>query len=130
MVLRVEPMVEADLDDFIAISEKAFVVGIASRFYETEPDAESRASNVARYQKYLKTDPTMRLMKVVDDETGQIIAGAKWNVYATERTEEELKEATTLEIPPNGNKRTWTDFVGWLNDSRVRFMGVSPHVSM
>ncbi|KAK5144473.1 hypothetical protein LTR04_001553, partial [Oleoguttula sp. CCFEE 6159] len=98
MPLEIQPMTESDIPTFVAIFMAAFEGGI-SRILRTTPTPtpESIASNEERFLKALREDSIAHFAKCVDSDTGEVVAGAKWNFYSEGRTEAELQKA--LELP-------------------------------
>ncbi|PQE07220.1 hypothetical protein CJF31_00004890 [Rutstroemia sp. NJR-2017a BVV2] len=54
--------------------------------------ASGRAAGAARMREIAASDPHTKFMKLVDDETGEMVAWAKWNIYVD--TIPEVKDVT------------------------------------
>ncbi|KAL2351639.1 acyl-CoA N-acyltransferase [Cryomyces antarcticus] len=130
MPLEIQPMTESDIPTFVAIFMAAFEGGI-SRILRTTPTPtpESIASNEERFLKALREDSTAHFAKCVDSDTGEVVAGAKWNFYSEGRTEAELQKALELpsEWPRGSNVPALEAFLGMLARARVDVMGGKRH---
>ncbi|KAF1957467.1 acyl-CoA N-acyltransferase [Byssothecium circinans] len=74
-----------------------------------------------------KNDPTTTFLKAVEDETGDLMAFAKWNFYPTE---EIAKNAPGRPIPngPGCNPEACKAFFGGLVQKKAELIGNKPHV--
>lgn len=76
-----------------------------------------------------RDDPTCTLLKAVDEDTGEQIAFAKWNVYTTP----EAVTSSPLRPVPSGpgvNEEACRAFFGGLVQRKQEIMGTKPHICM
>jgi ribosomal protein S18 acetylase RimI-like enzyme len=122
MALEIQPLEETDLPEFARIHVEAFDGALAE--YLT-PDPEGAKPHLAAGQrKSLLEDPAVRFLKVVDTQSGQIIACAKWYRYDKARSEEEVAESIAAPpVPPGSHPEAWNDLFGWLQEARAKYKG-------
>lgn len=74
-------------------------------------------------------DPGVRLLKAVDEETGEQIAFAKWHIY---ETSEAAAAAPPRPVPsgPGVNEEACKAFFGRLGEIKKEKMGATPHLCM
>jgi hypothetical protein len=74
-----------------------------------------------------RDDPTCTLLKAVDEDTGDIIAFAKWNVY---KTPEAVASSPLRPVPsgPGVNEEACKAFFGGLVQRKQVIMGTKPHI--
>lgn len=74
-----------------------------------------------------RNDPTARLLKAVDEDTGEQIAFAKWHIYDTP---EAVASAPTRPVPagPGVNEEACKAFFGGLIQEKRNIMGTKPHL--
>lgn len=77
-----------------------------------------------RHLKSFREEKDVFYLKVIDtDLEGKMIAGAKWRINETERTEEEVKKT----LPSADEERlVMQDFMGYLSRVRWEYMGTKP----
>ncbi|KAI9881229.1 MAG: hypothetical protein M1823_006672, partial [Watsoniomyces obsoletus] len=73
----------------------------------------------------LHLDPTSRWLKVVDTDSDEMIAFAKWNVYEPGKPRPQLPERT---YGQGCNEAACKQFWGVMDDKRQHLMGKTPHV--
>lgn len=76
-----------------------------------------------------RDDPTCTLLKAVDEDTGEQIAFAKWNIYGTP---EAAASAPVRPVPtgPGVNEGACKAFFGGLVERKQALMGTKPHICM
>ncbi|CZT43054.1 uncharacterized protein RSE6_03033 [Rhynchosporium secalis] len=93
--LSLLPAEVSDLTEILTGQRLAFSNPVEPFFFALFPETE-RVENfeaqVKRTEAWWTGDPSAKYMKVVDDETGQIISAAKWCIYETSLTEEQMIE--------------------------------------
>lgn len=91
------------------------------------PPAERHAILLSRLQKDVASDPTLHLVGAVDDETGEIIAVAKWYVFVGEdalrRWREGVRTGEDMEIPQAVDEEGYRYAVGEMLDARKKWFG-------
>jgi GNAT superfamily N-acetyltransferase len=129
MPLRVEPMLESDVENFGVVQEAAYGSGPVSRaIYTRPPPPESSASFVSGVYKSLQNPEHVNL-KVVDVDTGERISYARYFVFTRERTEEEIDQ--TFVIPPlipESVEDAHIAFFTYLYTSRRTLPHQTPHI--
>jgi hypothetical protein len=74
-----------------------------------------------------KKDATVRYMQAYDEETGQMVAFAKWSIYDTLEAAAIAKRPTRT-YGPGMNKEACEAFFGELSRRKERLMGGKPHL--
>lgn len=122
MTFQVLPLEHADLATYVRIHLAAFKEGISACL--TTTTEASKAQMEAQQSQKLLSDATAHYLKVVDTQTGEIIACARWHLYNEERSAEEVARANALRPPPEGaNVEAWNEFSGWLAYVRNTLVG-------
>lgn len=73
-----------------------------------------------------KDDPTANYVQAYDEETGQLIAFAKWHIYAT--PEAAAAPRPSRSFGPGTNAPACEAFFGGLSAKKNELMGNKPHV--
>lgn len=128
MVFIVEKAQEADIQRLLDIMYAAFSKDAWNRImYPEIPGPEARGASIERWRDEISTNPTMRFMKAVDTDTGQIIAFARWNIYETKRPESEWKKTEPRKWDIGTNNEAANDFYNAVCEKRQNVMGGKPH---
>ncbi|OAL63892.1 hypothetical protein A7C99_4544 [Trichophyton rubrum] len=93
---------------------------------EKYPEPIRRELQTKRLVYQMEHDPGFHLLKCVDDETGEILAFAKWNVYvggpqALQRWREQMKTGEDMFVPEGANVEGYRYCMGKLFDNRKLF---------
>lgn len=134
MSVRIEPLTAQDVPEKCQIMAKA--LANHPRMPMMFPDQGPA------YYSYKKSsdiddlsDPTARLLKAVDIETGQMLGSADWTMALDEKANAE-KKPTSPDTPPPSN---WPPQANWqmrlfykINGERLikQYLGTSPYISM
>ncbi|KAF2499019.1 acyl-CoA N-acyltransferase [Lophium mytilinum] len=134
MPLILSKITEQDLPAFTHICNAAFNNGMASKLVPKPITPEKFAAQVDKHRQSFLNDEDVTHLKVIDtdiepsEETGQMIACAKWRINLKERTEEEVE--ASLPKPPvgeaaqeGGRGLAEKEFVTYLANSRRKWMG-------
>lgn len=146
MSLSLEPATQADVPRIVDIFWEAMK---ASAFFRATGDipnpdgtpdnmdvSSRRQMQIARYLDNWIADPTMHLLKVVDEETGEVIAFARWHTFLDEAGLKEWRSATRtdeqMRIPPGANEAGYRYTWEHLYEKRKEFFGENgrPHCRM
>lgn len=73
-----------------------------------------------------KNDESVKYLQAVDEESGKMIACAKWHVYATE--EAAALSSRPLTFAQGRNKEACTAFFGGMAERKKEIVGSKPHV--
>lgn len=130
MVLMVEKAQEADIERLLDIMYAAFRDPWDCIMYPKIPAPEARGASIERWRDEISEDPTMRFMKAVDTDVGEIIALARWNVYEVERPESEWKSTGARKWDVGTNFEAANEFYNAVCEKRKRIMGGNPHCRM
>ncbi|KNG90660.1 acetyltransferase, GNAT family [Aspergillus nomiae NRRL 13137] len=137
MPLHVESITQADIPRMVDIQQMAMG---ASAFFRSTGDVPNidgtpeevsaspcRANKISRVSENWDKDPTCYFLKAVDDDSGEMVAFAKWHVYhgdegltkwrASVRTDE------GMEIPIGANEEGFRFCKGKLLERRREFFG-------
>lgn len=98
--------------------------------YPEIPGPEARGASIERWRNEISINPTVRFMKVVDTDIGEIIAFARWNIYEVERPESEWKNMEPRTWDIGTNVEAANDFYNAIRDKRQKIMGGKPHCCM
>jgi GNAT superfamily N-acetyltransferase len=124
MSLEVSLVQEFEIPAFTHLECLSFHAGIGALL--TGPATPSNESALSKgHLDILHNDPTARFLKVVDLSTGEMIAGAKWNLYPHGNSEEDLEKIfDRSDITDPRHKRIFDEY---LDPSRREIMGTKPH---
>jgi hypothetical protein len=128
MPLQVVPATESDAPRIVELEHLAYKDDSLTPILFPGPfpgDASAKRADEMIQQLHL--DPTSRWLKVVDTDSNEMIAFAKWNVYEPGKPRPQLPER----IYGQGcNKAACKQFWGVMDDKRQYHMGKTPHVCM
>ncbi|KAH8733199.1 acyl-CoA N-acyltransferase [Phaeosphaeriaceae sp. PMI808] len=87
---------------------------------------DGREHKIAQLKETRKSDPSVRYMQAYDEETGQLIALSKWNIYDTP----ELAAAgrPPRDFGPGSNPAACKAFFGGLSKKKSETIGNKPHM--
>ena len=75
----------------------------------------------------LRGDPTTKWLKVIDTESAEMVAFAKWNVYEAHKPRPNVPERS---YGQGCNQAACKQFWGMMDEKRQKHMGKTPHVCM
>lgn len=128
MVLLVEKAQEADIQRLLDIMYAAFSKDPWNRLmYPKIPGTEARGASIERWRDEISNHPTMRFIKAVDTDVGEIIAFARWNIYEMERPESEWKHTEARKWDLGTNVDAANEFYNAICVERQKVMGGKPH---
>ncbi|KAF2090536.1 acyl-CoA N-acyltransferase [Saccharata proteae CBS 121410] len=133
MPLEIALLEETDVSNFIAIQNAALgSTGIGRHLHIYPPTTARVAEAETTLRNALKTKPHLRYLKAIDTDTGEMVAGAKWEPLEQGRSQEDIA-ALAHDIPQPLDEEearlcgaAMEDFFGYLNRSR-QAMGTKPH---
>ncbi|XMA10068.1 hypothetical protein WAI453_002859 [Rhynchosporium graminicola] len=112
--LSLLPAEVSDLTEILTGQRLAFSNPVEPFFFALFPETE-RVENfeaqVKRTEAWWTGDPSAKYMKVVDDETGQIISAAKWCIYETSLTEEQMIEELIVDWHFDNESNCWAQHI-------------------
>lgn len=131
MAIQVLKATEEDFPSLHTIHVDAFKDSPVNRVVSPKGDTPGkRETNIEKFHRHTK-DPSTNFIKAVDTESGEIAGFARWNIYPTGRTEEELN---TPKPPrpenPEMNVELMGIVVNLLEKTRRETMGQRPHCCM
>ncbi|OAP55832.1 hypothetical protein AYL99_09984 [Fonsecaea erecta] len=119
MPLVLQPANEADAARAVEIEYLAYASNPLNPILFPGPfPPEAKNERAEGLIKQLHEDPTTRWMKVVDTETGEIAAFAKWNII-----QEPREPARTRQFGPGCNVQACEEFFGGIHAKRNELMG-------
>jgi hypothetical protein len=74
-----------------------------------------------------KTDPSVRFMQAYDEESGQMVAFAKWHIYES-REAAAAAERPSREFGAGTNREACEEFFGQLSARKKELMSNTPHL--
>lgn len=128
MPLILAPATEGDIERIIEVMYAAFATDAWDRIMVPHiPAPNARSHTIERYQRQMRSDPTVSIMKVVDTDLEQIIAFASWNIYKCERPESEWKHEPKREWDKGTNVDAADTFIAAAVEKRHKIMGGKAH---
>jgi len=127
MPLRLERLSESDIPIVTELHYESFLTSVITRVQYPKgatPDILSRTHK--RYETSLKSDKSVRYLKVVEDDTGEIVAFAKWHIFETAEAESQRTDLGVREYAPEMNKEAASDFWAEIVKARKTMAG-KPH---
>ncbi|KAI1940492.1 hypothetical protein LOZ66_002086 [Ophidiomyces ophidiicola] len=125
----------ADLSRAVDIQSTTFANSAFCRTVGASPEgnprslspSERHAIQISRLQDALSSDPTFHLLGAVDDETGEILAVAKWYVFKGDDSLEKWKNGVrsdeAMEIPKGVDEGGYRFAKGKLFDAKRAWFG-------
>lgn len=127
MALELAPVTEEDIETWTLVAISAFESGIGHLLVGPNTP-ENLERKKAGFLHSMRNDPTARFLKIVDTSSGQIIAGASWNIYVDGNTEEALDHILARPTLQRGYRADFEPIYEHLRDNRRRVMGTRPYV--
>ena len=126
MPLQVAPATESDAPRIVEIENMAYEDDVLTPILFPGPFPEGASAKRAEEMvQQLRMDPTSRWLKVIDTDTGKMIAFAKWNVYEPGAPRPKVPERSYGE---GCNEPACRQFWGVMDEKRQHHMGKIPHV--
>ena len=126
MPLQVIAATEADALRIVELEQLAYKDDVLTPILFPGPFPEGAAGKQADEMVHqLHADPTARWLKVVDNESQEMIAFAKWNVYEPGKPRPTVPPRTFGE---GCNQAACKQFWGLMDEKRQHHMGKIPHV--
>ncbi|RDW56654.1 hypothetical protein BP6252_14067 [Coleophoma cylindrospora] len=117
--LSLLPCVPADAAEIFAGQRLSFGSPREPFFDVLFPPTEGEEKGVQRTIDWWVEDESAKYMKVVD-ETGKIISAAKWCIYETALTREQMDEKITCDWHENEDTNKWSShIINWIHDHRL-----------
>ncbi|KAF2876174.1 hypothetical protein BDV95DRAFT_560185 [Massariosphaeria phaeospora] len=127
MPLEIHPVVESDLPEFCRMQLASFNNGMASKLNPAPHTPETLQRFTAKSLKSFHNEADVHFLKVVDTELdGELIAGAKWRVNETARTEAQIQGMLPMPGPGDDENLAAQNFMLYLRQARRKFMGTKP----
>lgn len=127
MAIIVQEASDADVPRACEIESAAYADNPANNVLFPGPfppdSAERRAS---RLVEEIHNNATIRCLKAVDEETGELIAFAKWHIFSTPETA--VAAEKVLYFGPGTNQEACYAFFGGLAARKKEVMGDKPHL--
>ncbi|KAB8259385.1 hypothetical protein BDV32DRAFT_159305 [Aspergillus pseudonomiae] len=137
MPLHIESITQADIPRMVDIQQMAMG---ASAFFRSTGDVSNidgtpeevsaspcRANKISRVSENWDKDPTCYFLKAVDDDSGEMVAFAKWHVYHGEagltKWRASVRTDEGMEIPTGANEEGFRFCKGKLLEKRREFFG-------
>lgn len=126
MTLTVTPVVEADLEAITRLEKLGFANDtVVQAIFPCSASPHFVSHFVSMRKNDLANDPTVRLLKVVDSETGEFLAFAEWHLQP-ERTPDQL-DSVSIQFPEDANLELGPRFVTNGRTKRHEVMGGKPY---
>lgn len=125
--LKIATLEESDIDEFVRMQIAAFPSQTARILYA--PSAETAEIFRLNQRKMMKEDPSVYFQKVIEPDTGDIMACARWKIYPVPRDECEIqskKPATSDSGPKKWQDRAKEAFHMRLHEYMRDVMGTQP----
>ncbi|KAG4432033.1 hypothetical protein IFR05_012472 [Cadophora sp. M221] len=108
------PAEVSDLAEILEGQRLAFSDPVEPFFFALFPETERKErfeEQVKRTEAWWTGDPSAKYMKVVDEETGKIISAAKWCIYETPLTKEQMNEELMVDWHPDEESNEWAQHI-------------------
>ena len=124
MTLELLPLVKEDVDEVVQLIVASYENNAFRRILYPSILAQSSLDVIRDGQIKAVDDPDKYALKVVDTDTGKIVASAVW-AYTQARTDEDWdrERQEALEAYPGARKEVLLEFVYEAKDSKRRIMG-------
>ncbi|KAH7323731.1 acyl-CoA N-acyltransferase [Rhexocercosporidium sp. MPI-PUGE-AT-0058] len=112
--LMLLPAEVSDLPEILEGQRLAFSDPVEPFFFALFPETEKKENfeqQVKRTETWWVSDPSAKYMKVVDEETGKIVSAAKWCIYETPLTEEQMHEELVVDWHPDEKSNQWAQHI-------------------
>lgn len=130
MPLEIHLCKETDIPEFVRIQDAAFTSGGGmTTLIKPEPRPDDYAQNsIDKHLKSMRGETDVFYLKVVDTDTlnGKMIAGAKWRINKTERTEEQVRKTLPVPGKDEEGRPAAQEFFNYLARVRWEYMGTKP----
>lgn len=126
MPLEICPVSEGDITQFTLLAILAFQTGIGHLL--TGPNVpENVERKNANSLKSLREDPNSVYLKVLDTDTGDMVAGSSSYFYQKGNKEEELDKMFARPTVEQGYREDWEPIYEYLKGNRRNIMGSRPY---
>ena len=128
MTLRVERVTSrSDMPALVRIFYASFMTStIYQALYPKGATPSLVIEKEKNYAASLESEPGLRMLKVLDDDTGKTIAIAKWYIFETAEAERERKHPRISGPLEDVNKEVANEFFGKIAEARKTMAG-KPH---
>ncbi|KAI9879338.1 MAG: hypothetical protein M1830_008798 [Pleopsidium flavum] len=127
MPLELSKASEDDLPRIIHVQFTAFADDAMSRIMFPTPTPASTLEKAVNRAREDMRNPDVTFTKVVDTDSGDIIAFGKWVIYKHERPEEEWTKETKRDWGEGTNVEAADTFIGAVNQKRRKIMAGKAH---
>jgi hypothetical protein len=128
MAIVIREVSDDDLPRVMAIGDLAYAGNALSPYLFPGPfPPEARAQSVSGLIETRKSDPTAHYLQAYDEESGQLIAYAKWHCYPDRKTAAAAYRPSRT-FGPGSNPEACEDFFGQLSSRKKALMGDTPHL--
>jgi hypothetical protein len=127
MTIIVQRASGADIPRVCEIETAAYAENPANTVLFPGPfPSDSAAKRAERLVAEINGDPTALCLKAVDEETGEIVAFAKWHIYIT--PEAVAGAEKVLFFGPGTNQEACYAFFGGMIAKKKAILGNKPHI--
>lgn len=88
---------------------------------------DSREQRISMLVETRKKDQSTRYMQAYDEETAQLVAFAKWHIYATPEVAA-AAERPARNFGPGTNREACEEFFGGMSKKKKELVGTRPHL--
>ena len=126
MAFHMDPLTDADKDDFMRIHYAAFEP-VFQVFYHKKPSPES-FEIMAKERSKVLLSPATRAFKAVESKTGNMVAGIVWKRYPEGISKEEILSDLKSEASyaPEQNVESWSAARAHFAQLRIEIVGTRP----
>ncbi|KAF2257768.1 acyl-CoA N-acyltransferase [Lojkania enalia] len=140
--LSISPLTDQDIPTYVSIRHETFIPTVNKVLYSRQPSPSPETfQGIAEGVRKGLNDGIIYL-KCVDDSSGEMIAGARWQYLRSKVPSEEFDESgkvrrrpweeveDSLKIPEmysESDERVWNGFFGGLAEGKRRVMGDRPY---
>jgi hypothetical protein len=128
MAIIVREVSDDDLPRAVEIEAAAYADNpLAPLFFPGPFPPESRQQSISHLIDTRKNNPSVKYLQAYDEETGQMVAFAKWSIYETHEAAA-ASQRPIRTFGPGTNPEACQAFFGTLASKKKELMGDKPHL--
>jgi hypothetical protein len=128
MAIIVREVSDDDLPRALEIERAAYADNSLSPILFPGPfPSNAQAQRVPELIELRKSDPSVRYLQAYDEESGRMVAFAKWHIYESREAASAAQRPSRI-FGPGTNREACEDFFGQLSARKKELMGDTPHL--
>ena len=127
MPFQLQPVLKSDAEQWIKLMFDSYADDPATKLLYPVPTSPAVIEwSINHTLKTWGQNPALRLMKVVETDTGDVAAGAEWN-FLPQREGDEWRKIPEIPFHDEYNKENWTTLLTYITEMRHDIMGAQPY---